>query len=93
MEKKESLSGLKKFLATKTGMVVAFVTAVYLLTFCVYYFYSPGPEERNPAKNEPPATGQVLPMEAQQNSTIAITNGIVTQAASASTQPGYSSGQ
>jgi hypothetical protein len=41
------MDNLKKFLATNWGAVVVFIVLIYLMTFMVYYFYSPGPQERN----------------------------------------------
>jgi|WetSurMetagenome_2_1015567.scaffolds.fasta_scaffold28455_3 hypothetical protein len=35
-----------KFIRTPVGAVVLFVLIFYLMTFMVYYFYSPGPVER-----------------------------------------------
>ena len=45
------------FFSTTWGMVVLFIVIFYAMTFLVYYFYSPGPEERRMAeleKNLPP---------------------------------------
>ncbi len=43
---------LSGFLHTMPGMVVIFVVLFYALTYSVYYFYSPGPEERRQAALE-----------------------------------------
>jgi hypothetical protein len=37
-----------KFIRTPIGGVLLFLLIFYLVTFLVYYFYGPGPEERNP---------------------------------------------
>ena len=37
---------LQEFFGTKWGVVVAFLVLFYVMTFAVYYFYSPGPKER-----------------------------------------------
>lgn len=39
----------KHFFESPLGMVLIFVVVFYAMTFAVYYFYSPGPEERNQA--------------------------------------------
>ena len=35
-----------KFIKTPLGTVLLFAVIFYAMTFLVYYFYSPGPEER-----------------------------------------------
>ncbi len=40
------------FLKSPLGTMVVFVVVFYLITFAVYYFYSPGPEERRQAEME-----------------------------------------
>ena len=42
----------KDFLQTPLGMIVVFMVVFYAVTFGVYYFYSPGPEERRMAREE-----------------------------------------
>lgn len=37
---------IAKFIKTPLGTVLLFVLIFYVMTFLVYYFYSPGPEER-----------------------------------------------
>jgi heme/copper-type cytochrome/quinol oxidase subunit 2 len=64
------------FFSTTWGMVILFVVIFYSMTFLVYYFYSPGPEERRMAeieKNEPPP---VVPA-ANQISSIKVENDLV----------------
>jgi hypothetical protein len=39
----------KNFFESPLGLVLIFVVVFYAMTFAVYYFYSPGPEERNQA--------------------------------------------
>jgi len=34
------------FLGTPMGILLTFALIFYAITFAVYYFYSPGPEER-----------------------------------------------
>lgn len=40
---------LRSFFSTPFGIVVLFVIIFYVMTFGVYYFYGPGPEERRQA--------------------------------------------
>jgi len=42
----------KNFWESPLAMVLVFVVVFYAMTFAVYYFYSPGPEERNQATLE-----------------------------------------
>jgi hypothetical protein len=35
-----------QFLKTPVGILLLFAVIFYAITFAVYYFYSPGPEER-----------------------------------------------
>lgn len=37
---------LGQFLGTRVGLLLLFAVIFYVMTFAVYYFYSPGPEER-----------------------------------------------
>jgi hypothetical protein len=37
---------LGAFIKTPLGTILLFIALFYLMTFLVYYFYSPGPEER-----------------------------------------------
>lgn len=41
-----------EFLKTPLGTVLVFILLFYIVTFAVYYFYSPGPEERKQAEAE-----------------------------------------
>jgi len=41
-----------EFFKSPVGTLVIFVILFYLITFAVYYFYSPGPEERKQAAAE-----------------------------------------
>jgi hypothetical protein len=52
---------LSAFFSTPFGVVVVFVVVFYAMTFGVYYFYSPGPEERRQA--------EVAPKDAQARAT------------------------
>ena len=47
---KTSIEKFRHFMGTPAGIVVLFVLIFYVLTFCVYWFYSPGPEERRQAE-------------------------------------------
>jgi len=47
---KMDVQKFKHFLATPAGIVILFVLVFYILTFAVYWFYSPGPEERRQAQ-------------------------------------------
>jgi hypothetical protein len=38
---------IKQFFGTVPGIVILFILIFYVMTFSVYWFYSPGPEERN----------------------------------------------
>jgi len=40
------------FLKSPLGTVLVFLVLFYAITFGVYYFYSPGPEERKQAEQE-----------------------------------------
>jgi len=40
------LKKMRAFASKPVGMVALFVLLFYAMTFLVYYFYSPGPEER-----------------------------------------------
>ena len=41
---------LQDFLTSRWGIIVVFILVFYLMTFLVYYFYSPGPEARRMAE-------------------------------------------
>lgn len=41
-----------QFIKTPLGTVLVFVVLFYIITFAVYSFYSPGPEERRQAEIE-----------------------------------------
>ena len=49
---KQPKQNFTSFLKTPLGTMVVFVIVFYLITFAVYYFYSPGPEERRQAEME-----------------------------------------
>lgn len=49
---KSNIQKFRHFLGTPAGIVVLFVLVFYALTFSVYWFYSPGPEERRQAQVE-----------------------------------------
>lgn len=53
---------LQDFFATKWGVAVAFLVLFYLMTFAVYYFYSPGPKERMKLAGEG-STMQYVPVD------------------------------
>jgi hypothetical protein len=57
------------FMGSPVGLVVCFIVIFYLVTFAVYYFYSPGPEERKEQNlwQSPVANGltQAQPEESQ----------------------------
>lgn len=55
---------------TPLGTVLVFVVLFYIITFAVYYFYSPGPEERRQAEIELQNRG----MNQQENSGTQATN-------------------
>ena len=42
----------EEFFKSPVGTLVVFVILFYVITFAVYYFYSPGPEERKQAAAE-----------------------------------------
>lgn len=46
----------KKIWESPLAMVLVFVVAFYAMTFAVYYFYSPGPEERKQSAEQQQAT-------------------------------------
>lgn len=43
---------IEEFFKSPVGTLVVFVILFYVMTFAVYYFYSPGPEERKQAAAE-----------------------------------------
>ncbi len=43
---KPSLRSIEKFLLSPFGLVMTFLAIFFAITFLVYYFYSPGPQER-----------------------------------------------
>jgi hypothetical protein len=47
---KPKASKISRFFGTPLGIVVIFLLIFYVMTFCVYWFYSPGPEERRQAE-------------------------------------------
>ena len=47
---KMTIQKFKHFIATPAGIVILFVLVFYVLTFSVYWFYGPGPEERRQAQ-------------------------------------------
>jgi hypothetical protein len=49
---KQPKQNFMDFLKSPLGTMVVFVVVFYLITFAVYYFYSPGPEERRQAEME-----------------------------------------
>jgi len=49
---KHPKQNLQEFFKSPLGTVVIFIVLFYIITFAVYYFYSPGPEERKQAENE-----------------------------------------
>jgi flagellar biosynthesis/type III secretory pathway M-ring protein FliF/YscJ len=49
---KESKQNFVEFLKTPLGTIIIFIVLFYGITFAVYYFYSPGPEERKQAELE-----------------------------------------
>ena len=55
---KTSIQKFRHFLGTPIGIVVLFVLIFYVLTFTVYWFYSPGPEERRTAQVAAQETSQ-----------------------------------
>jgi flagellar biosynthesis/type III secretory pathway M-ring protein FliF/YscJ len=61
------------FFKTPAGVVVVFVVIFYVMTFLVYYFYSPGPEERRQAGIGQQVISQEMVRQAQQDSKITIT--------------------
>ncbi len=61
---------LRGFLQTMPGMAAIFVVLLYVLTYGVYYFYSPGPEERKQSALEEQVRERVR--HGTQNSSITI---------------------
>jgi len=49
---KVATSKIRDFFRTPWGIVILFALIFYVMTFCVYWFYSPGPEERKQAQIE-----------------------------------------
>lgn len=49
---KQPKQNFTDFFKSPLGTVIVFVVLFYLITFAVYYFYSPGPEERRQAEAE-----------------------------------------
>jgi hypothetical protein len=49
---KDPKQNFQEFVKTPLGTVLVFVLLFYIITFAVYYFYSPGPEERKQAEQE-----------------------------------------
>ena len=49
---KQPKQNFPEFLKTPLGTLLVFVVLFYVVTFAVYYFYSPGPEERRQAEME-----------------------------------------
>lgn len=49
---KQPKQNLSEFLKSPFGTVLVFVVLFYIITFAVYFFYSPGPEERKQASME-----------------------------------------
>ena len=49
---KKAKQTFEGFMTSPAGMIVAFIVLFYAITFLVYYFYSPGPEERRQAELE-----------------------------------------
>lgn len=47
---KHPTKNFQEFIKTPLGTVLVFVILFYIITFAVYYFYSPGPEERRQAE-------------------------------------------
>jgi hypothetical protein len=43
---KDLTQKISGFVRTPIGTVLLFILIFYVMTFLVYYFYSPGPEER-----------------------------------------------
>lgn len=69
------MNKLKKILFGKiVGAVIVFIVVFYVLTFLVYYFYGPGPEDQRVAGNEPPAVATMQVTMGVQGSTIRVEN-------------------
>jgi hypothetical protein len=47
---KGAIGKTRQFMTTPVGIVILFVLIFYVMTFAVYWFYSPGPEERKQAQ-------------------------------------------
>ncbi len=49
---KQPKQNFQDFLKSPLGTVLVFIVLFYIITFAVYYFYSPGPEERNQGQQQ-----------------------------------------
>ena len=47
---KQPTPNFPQFFKSPLGTVLVFLVLFYVITFAVYYFYSPGPEERRQAE-------------------------------------------
>lgn len=80
---KKNQQNLRDFVSSPAGMVICFIVLFYALTFSVYYFYSPGPEERKQAELQKQREAELPHItQAEQNSSITVSRS-ETQAAGA----------
>ena len=68
MKKNNLQQSVLNFFSTPWGMLVLFIVLFYALTFLVYYFYSPGPEERSMAEEAQKQPPMVVGAAVQQSS-------------------------
>jgi|GEM_PF-5951782 len=65
---KDAIGKIRQFMATPLGIVILFVLIFYVMTFSIYWFYSPGPEERRQAEADKNDTAVVENAPAQSSS-------------------------
>jgi len=67
---KQPKQNFSEFLKSPLGTVLIFLVLFYIVTFAVYYFYSPGPQERQQAEQEVQNRMQSQQMQTIMNSTL-----------------------
>lgn len=77
---------IRAFFSTPVGVVVLFVVIFYAMTFGVYYFYSPGPEERRQAEQSPKDAQVRATTVGRQVMSVGVENSLVPEHAETLTQ-------